>query len=173
MSEPSREGDSFGKFLRLRLEINYMYWSSLENRTARNLATKAREANADFLRNGTPVGGRMQVLLVEFKNGHVIRFTEARRTLGKNVKHGLECGRRSTDNSKNFRRGRLLFLRLVQFTGEPRDLSFLAGRGGTAMARSLSGLRLVASRFSRFSACSGAPSHRPSRGLGPRRSSER
>src|SRR5262252_1660400 len=35
------------------------------------------------------------------------------------------------------------------------------------------GFRPVASRFSRFAACSGAPSHRPSQGLGLRRFSER
>src|SRR6516162_2887000 len=131
MSKPSREGASFGKFLRLRLEINYMHRSSLENRATRNLATKARETNADFLRNRTPVGGRMQVLLVEFKYGQVVRFAEARRTFGDNLKHGLECGRRSTDNLKNLRRGRLLFLRLFQFSGEPCSLRFLAGSGGT------------------------------------------
>ena len=100
------------------------------------MSTNTRETSADILRNRTPVGGRMQVLLVEFKNGHVVRFAEARGTLGDNVKHGLEYGRRSTDNLKNLRRGRLLFLRLVQFAGEPRDLCFRGGSRGTALARS-------------------------------------
>src|SRR6516162_4400814 len=129
MSKPSREGASFGKFLRLRLEINYMHRSSLENRATRNLATKARETNADFLRNRTPVGGRMQVLLVEFKNGHVVRFAEACRTPGDNLQRGLECGWRSTDNLKNLCRGRLLFVRFVQFAAKPGDLSFLTSNG--------------------------------------------
>jgi hypothetical protein len=164
MSQPSCERASFGKFLRLRLEINYMHRFSLENRATRNMATNARETNADILRNCTPVGGNMQVLAVEFKNSYVIRFAEARRTPRNNLKHGLECARRSTDNLKNLHCGRLLFLRLVQCTGEPRDLSFLAG-GGAATAHGLWRItalkrrRLVASRFDRFAACSGAPSH--------------
>src|SRR5262249_12482470 len=137
MSQSSREGASFGKFLRLHLEINYMHRFSLENSATRNLATNARETNADILRNNTPVGGSMQVLLVEFKNGHVVRFAEARRTPGDNLKHGLECARRSTDNLKNLGRGRLLFLCLVQFATKPRDLSFPTSNGGTATARSL------------------------------------
>jgi hypothetical protein len=57
MSQPSREGASFGKFLRLRLEINYMNRFSLENRAACNLPTHARETNADILRDRSPVGG--------------------------------------------------------------------------------------------------------------------
>src|SRR5215472_144608 len=101
MSESSGEGASFEKFLRLRLEISYMHRSSLENRATRNLATNARETNADLLRNRTPMGGRMQVLLVKFKDGHVGRFAEACRTLGDNLQRELECGRRSTDNLKN------------------------------------------------------------------------
>jgi hypothetical protein len=43
---------------------------------------------------------------------------------------------------------------------------------GTAMARSLQGCRLAASRFSQFAACYGAPSHRPSQGSGLRRFSK-
>jgi hypothetical protein len=137
MSEPSREGVSFGKFLRLRLEINYMHRSSLENRATRNLATNARETNADFLRNRTPVGGRMQVLLVEFKNGHVVRFAEACRTLGDNLQHGLECGRRSTDDLKNLRGSALLFKRLVTLAGKLSDFCFRTGRRGTGSQFSL------------------------------------
>jgi hypothetical protein len=33
-SQPSREGASYGKFLRLRVEIGHMNWFSLENRAA-------------------------------------------------------------------------------------------------------------------------------------------
>src|SRR5215472_8543768 len=101
------------------------------------MSTNTWETSADILRNRTPVRGRMQVLLVEFKNGHVVRFAEAPRTSGDDLKHGLECGRRSTDNLKNLSRGRLLFLRLFQFAGEPCSLRFLAGSGRTAMACSL------------------------------------
>jgi hypothetical protein len=72
----------------------------------------------------------MQVLLVEFKNGHVVRFTEARRTPGDNLKHGLERARRSADDLENLRCSRLLFLRVVQFAAKPRDFSFPTGNGG-------------------------------------------
>jgi hypothetical protein len=112
-------GASFGKFLRLRLEINYMNRFSLEYRAAGNMSTNM-ERNADILPNSTPVGGRTQVLVVEFKNGHVVRFAEPGRTSRDNLQHGLEFGRRSADYLKNLRRGRLLFLRVVQFAGEPR-----------------------------------------------------
>ena len=49
----------------------------------------------------------------------------------------------------------------ITLAPKPRDLSFLAGNGGTAMARNLYGLRLAAVRIRQFAACSGAPSHRP------------
>jgi hypothetical protein len=65
----------------------------------------------------------------------------------------------------------LLFLRVVQFAAKPRDFSFPTGNGGNGMAHSLWGFR--PSRFSSFAACSGAPSHRPSQGLGLRQFSER
>src|SRR6516225_8492921 len=101
------------------------------------MSTNTRETSADILRNRTPVGGRnTQILPVELKNGHVVGFAEARRTSSDSLQHGPEFGRRSADGLKNLRRGRLLFLRFVQFTAKPRDLSFLAG-GGAATARSL------------------------------------
>jgi hypothetical protein len=125
MSQPSREGVSFGKFLRLRLEINYMNRFPIENRAACNLPTHARETNADLLRDRTPVGGYTQILPVEFENGHVVSFAEACSTPCDDLQHRLEFGRRSADDLKNLRCGRLLFLRLVQFAGEPGDLCFL------------------------------------------------
>jgi hypothetical protein len=138
MSEPSREGASFGKVLGLRLEVNDMDGLPLENDAACNTSGRAGTPSADILlRNRTPVGCRMQILLVEFNNGYVVRFAEACRTLGDNLQHGLECGRRSTDNLKNLRRGRLLFVRFVQFAAKPRDLSFPTSNGGTTTARSL------------------------------------
>src|SRR5262245_14125658 len=48
----------------------------------------------------------------------------------------------------------------------------LEGVSGIAMAHSLKGFHLAASRLSRFAACTGAPSHRPSQGLGLRRFSK-
>jgi len=41
------------------------------------------------------------------------------------------------DSLKNLGCGRLLFVRFVQFAAKPRDLGFLAGSGGVAMAHSL------------------------------------
>jgi hypothetical protein len=48
VSQPLREGASFGKFLRLSLEINYMDRPSLENDAACDMPTRARETNADI-----------------------------------------------------------------------------------------------------------------------------
>ena len=102
------------------------------------MSTNTRETSTDILRNRTPVGGRnMQILSVEFKNGHVVRIAEARRTSSNNLQHGLKLGRRSADGLKNLRCGRLLFLRLVQFTAKPLNLSFLTSNEGTTTARSL------------------------------------
>src|SRR6516162_1359481 len=101
MSVPSRERASFGKFLRLRAEIGHMNRFSLENRAAYHTSTRARETTTDLLWNRTPVGGRMQVLAVEFKNSHVVRFAEACRTPDDDLQHGLEFGRRSTDDLEN------------------------------------------------------------------------
>src|SRR6516162_553557 len=134
VSQPPRESASSGKFLCLRLEINYMNRFPLENRTACNLPTHARETNTDLLRDRTPVGGYTQVLPVEFVNGRVVSLTEARRTSDYNLQHGLEFGRRSADDLKNLRCRRLLFPRIVQLAGEPRDFGFLTNNGG---ARSL------------------------------------
>jgi hypothetical protein len=63
----------------------------------------------------------------QLARGHVVRFAEAGRASRDNLQHGLEFGRRSADYLKNLRSGRLLFLRVVQFAGEPRDLGFPAG----------------------------------------------
>src|SRR5215469_4505656 len=117
------------------------------------MSTNTQETSADILRNRTPVRGRnTQMLPVEFKNAHVVRFAEACRTPDNDLQHGQEFDRRSADGLKNLRRGCLLFLRFVQFTAKPCDLSFLAGRRRTTMAHSVRGFRL---RFSRFAACSG------------------
>ena len=70
-------------------------------------------------------------------------------------------------NSENLRGRRLLFQRLremplclFEFVSLLVEL-LLESVSGTAMAHSLQGCRLAASRFSQFAACSGAPSHRP------------
>src|SRR5262249_6791956 len=57
----------------------------------------------------------------------------------------------------------LLLARVVPIACEPRNLGFLAGRGGTMTRRGRIArprrLHLGASPFIRFAACSGAPSH--------------
>ena len=57
VSKPSREGASFGKFVSLRLEVNYMNRLSIDNGAARNTSTRARETDAEIGRNWTLVGG--------------------------------------------------------------------------------------------------------------------
>src|SRR6516162_7527048 len=57
VSQSSREGASFGKFVSLRLQVNYMNRLSIDNGAARNTSTRARETNADLVRDRTPVGG--------------------------------------------------------------------------------------------------------------------
>src|SRR5215831_6188455 len=49
---------------------------------------------------------------VEFENGHVFGFAKARRTLGDDVKHWLELGRRGADDPQNLSHRRLLLERL-------------------------------------------------------------
>src|SRR5215469_845847 len=151
MSQPSRESASFGKFVGLCLEVNYMNRLSIDDRAAGNTSTRRRETNADHLRNCTPVRGYTEGLLVHFKNGHLVRAAEASRTPDDDLQHWPEFARRSADDLKNLRCRRLLFPRIVQLATKPRGLGSAA----------LWGFRPVASRVSRLAACSGAPSHRP------------
>ena len=104
---------------------------------------------------------------VAFAEPKIAKFglADARCILQDRLENLRQVSGRRADDTQNFRCGRLLLHRLVQFTGEPRDLCFLAGRGGTATAHGLWRIaalwrhRLAASRFNWFAACSGAPSH--------------
>jgi hypothetical protein len=58
VSEPFREGASLGKFVSLRLEVKYMNRLSIDNGTARNTSTCARESKAALVLERTPVGGQ-------------------------------------------------------------------------------------------------------------------
>jgi hypothetical protein len=61
------------------------------------------------------VGGRTEVLPLEFENGRIVGSAEARRTLDDDIKHGLELGRRGADNPQNLSHRRLLLERLGKF----------------------------------------------------------
>src|SRR6516162_4754581 len=104
------------------------------------------------------MGGREKPVAIRSPDGSVIRLAQLGRALADGVEDGSKVGPRACDDAKDFAGRSLLVLRFMQFAGEPRDLGFLAGSGGTAVADSL---RLAASRCTRFAACSGASSHRP------------
>src|SRR5215469_17156123 len=108
------------------------------------MSTNTQETSADILRNRTPVRGRnTQMLPVEFENGYVVRSAETRRTLDHDLQHGLEFGRRSTDDLKNLRGRPLLLQRLITLATKPHDLCLLAGSRRTAMAHSICGFCLA------------------------------
>ena len=93
---------------------------TLENGATSDAPTGARHSKADSLWNRAPVGGRTEVLPVEFENGRIIGSAEARRTLDDNIKHGLELGWRGADNPQNLSCSRLLLQRLSRFIEHPR-----------------------------------------------------
>jgi hypothetical protein len=64
-------------------------------------------------------------------------LADARCILQDRLENRRQVSGRRADDTQNFRCGRLLLHRLVQFTGELCDLCFLAGRGGTATAHGL------------------------------------
>src|SRR6516162_7267480 len=112
------------------------------------------------------MGGREKPVAIRSPDGSVIRLAQLGRTLADGVEDGSKVGPRACDDAKDLAGRSLLVLRFMQFAGEPRDLGFLAGSGGTAVACGLLGFRLAASPFSHFAACSGAPSHRLPQGSG-------
>src|SRR5262249_28163489 len=73
VSEPPRQGASFGKVLDLRLEVNYMNGLPLENGAARNTSTRARETKTLRVWDCAPVGGFTYVLPIQFEKGYVVR----------------------------------------------------------------------------------------------------
>ena len=68
---------------------------TLENGATSDAPTGARHSKADSLWNRAPVGGRTEVLPVEFENGRIVGSAEARRTLDDNIKHRLKFGGRA------------------------------------------------------------------------------
>jgi len=57
MAQPPGKGVSFGKFLRRRLEVNYMNRLPIDNGSACNASTRAWETSANFLWDRTPMPG--------------------------------------------------------------------------------------------------------------------
>jgi hypothetical protein len=84
--------------------------------------------------------------------------------LGYRVKHGLNITWRIGDYAENVADRRLLLQRLVPFADDLCKLRFVSASDGTAACglrrvRALSRYRLTASRFNRFAAFLGMPSH--------------
>src|SRR6516162_2622155 len=103
-------------------------------------------------------------MTIQFENGYVIRIAESCRTPDYDLQHGLEFGRRSTDDLKDLGCRPLLFQRLVKLAGASREFRFLAH--GPWRTAPLWRHRFVALRFGSFAACSGVPSHRLPQGSG-------
>ena len=76
-------------------------------------------------------------MTIQFENGYVIRIAESCRTPDYDLQHGLEFGRRSTDDLKDLGCRPLLFQRLVTLAGEACNLCFLAGDRGATSAHGL------------------------------------
>jgi hypothetical protein len=86
-------------------------------------------ARPDATLRPLPNSATSRVLPIQFENGYIVRFAEARRTPDDNLQHGLELGRRSADDFQNLRCRRPLFERLITLAGEPRDFCFPVSRG--------------------------------------------
>jgi len=112
------------------------------------------------------MGGGEEPVAIRSPDGSVIRLAQLGRTLADGIEDGSKVGPRACDDAKDLAGRPLLILRFMHCAGEPRDLGFLAGSGGTVAAHSLLGFRLAASPCSHFAACSGAPSHRLPQGSG-------
>src|SRR5215469_17578133 len=100
-------------------------------------------------RERSKMGADYREIFIPKVNRRIECLTDRRRRLNQGVEYRLEIESRATDRFENVSSCGLLFSRFVQLAGEPRDLGCTAPRG------------FRASRFSRFAACSGAPSHRP------------
>ena len=74
--------------------------------------------------------------VVESRHEGKLPLAYPRRVFRDGIKYWLDIMRRDRDDAQDFSGFRLQLARLVQLTGEPHDLGFLAGSGGTAMAHS-------------------------------------
>src|SRR6516225_8006417 len=120
-------------------------------------------------RRRSKMGADYREIFIPKVNRRIECLTDRRRRLSQGIEYRLEIESRATNRFENVSSCGLLFSRFVQLATKPHDLCFLAGSRRTAMAHSVWDFRLAASRASLFAACSGAPSHRPSQGLGLRR----
>src|SRR6516225_2185945 len=102
-------------------------------------------------RERSKMGADYRKIFIPKINRRIDCLADRRRRLSQRIEYRLEIESRATDGFENVSGRCLLIPRLVQLTTKPRDLSCTAPMG----------FRPVASRLSRFAACSGAPSHRP------------
>src|SRR6516225_2040740 len=119
-----------------------------------------------FATERSKMGTDYREIFIPKVNRRIECLTDRRRRLSQGSEYRLEIESRVTNRFENVSSCGLLFPRLIQLATKPHDLCFLAGSRRTAMAHSVCGFRLAASRFSRFAACSGAPSHRLPQGSG-------
>src|SRR5262249_16358044 len=97
--QPFRERASFGIFLRLSLEVDYVDRTTLENCPASAIPTRAQETYTNLLRNRSPGGDRTEFLPVKLENSHVIGVAKARRAFDHSLQHRPEVSRRGADDS--------------------------------------------------------------------------
>src|SRR5262249_4561249 len=121
--------------------------------------------NLDVFWRKAKACSKHQHVVLRLSDCNLIRLAEPSCRFDQCLEHRPEVESRPTNDLEHVGRGSLLRQRLVQLAAEPHDLGFLGFGGGTAAAHScrIAALwhRFAASPFSRFAACSGAPSHRP------------
>src|SRR6516165_5070430 len=109
-----------------------------------------------FATERSKMGADYRETFIPKVNRRIECLTDRRRRLSQGIEYRLEIESRATNRFENVSSCGLLFSRFVQLATKARDLNCTAPMG----------FRPVASRLSRFAACSGAPSHRLPQGSG-------
>src|SRR5215467_421992 len=115
-----------------------------------------------FATERSKMGADYREIFIPKVNRRIECLTDRRRRLSQGIEYRLEIESRATNRFENVSSCGLLFSRFVQLATKPRDLSCTAPRG----------FRPVASRLSRFAACSGRRRIAHPKGLGLRRFSK-
>src|SRR5262249_21705042 len=156
-------------------ETSFEYGACCRSPSAWRCGPRA-PVHLEHLGGKTVVRHEVEELAVEPVHKAVLAIAEPPSALGDHVEHRLDVARRAADDLEHVGGSNLLLTRLIQFAGEPGHLCFRAGRVtrsyGHWRIAALRLCRLATLRFSWFAAYSGAPSHRPSLGLGLRRFSK-